>query len=98
MSIIIAAVIILFVVVIAVLAIGFDTVDASHIGVKNRFGVIQGTMQPGMAWTGLFVHVEQYDLRMQKMTVEMLEGAKTAVDIDGQTIKARIETHSASSL
>jgi len=74
-----------------ILMLGFDTVDASHMGVKNRFGVILGLQQPGMQWTGLFTHVEQYDLRMQKMTVEMLEGEKTSVDIDGQTVKARIE-------
>ena len=87
----VSLIIIAFFIVIAIIISGFDTVDASHVGVKNRFGVIQGTMQPGMAWTGLFVHVEQYDLRMRKMTVEMLENEKTAVDIDGQTIKARIE-------
>ncbi len=86
----IAVIVILFFGMIFLFA-GFDTVDASHIGVKNRFGVIQGTMMPGMAWTGLFVHVEQYDLRMDKMTVEMLEGETTSVDIDGQTIKARIQ-------
>lgn len=80
-----------FAILVIILLLGFDTVDASHIGVKNKFGVIQGTMQPGMAWTGLFVHVEQYDLRMQKMTVEMIKDETSAVDIDGQTIKARIE-------
>lgn len=72
---------------------GFDTVDASHIGVKNRFGQIIGTMQPGMQWTGVFVHVEQYDLRTKQMTVEMMDGAQTAVDKDGQTVKARIQVN-----
>jgi len=71
--------------------LAYDVVDASHIGVKNRFGKIHGTMQPGLEYTGLFTHVEQYDLRVQKMTVEMLEGEKTSVDIDGQTVKSRIE-------
>lgn len=72
---------------------GFDVVDASHIGVKNRFGEVLGLMQPGMQWTGLFTSVEQYDLRVQKMTVEMLEGEQTSVDIDGQTVKARIQVN-----
>ncbi len=87
------ATIVIAILVIGLIALfaGIDTVDATNVGVKNRFGVIQGTMQPGMAWTGLFVHVEQYDKRIQKMTVEMLEGEKTSVDIDGQTVKARIE-------
>lgn len=69
---------------------GFDTVDASHLGVMNRFGEIQGVMQPGMRWTGLFTHVEQYDLRMRTMTVEMMNAEQTAIDHDGQTVKARI--------
>lgn len=90
----IAGGIVLFMVVIVgiiiVLFMGFDTVDASHIGVKNRFGEIIGTMNPGMQWTGLFVHVEQYDLRTRKMVVEMLNAEQTAIDRDGQTIKARI--------
>jgi hypothetical protein len=34
-----------------ILTLGFDTVDASHLGVMNRFGVILGVMQPGMRWT-----------------------------------------------
>lgn len=82
---------IILVIAVVVGFMGFDKVDASHIGVKNQFGVIKGSMQPGMMWTGLFVHVEQYDLRMRKMDIDMLEGEKTAVDIDGQTVKARIK-------
>ena len=80
----------LFIVVIIVCFMGFDTVDASHIGVKNRFGVLQGTMTPGMQWTGLMVHVEQYDLRMRKMTVNM-QGNQGSVDKDGQSVFAAIE-------
>jgi regulator of protease activity HflC (stomatin/prohibitin superfamily) len=72
------------------LGLGFDTVDASHIGVKNRFGVLEGTMQPGMQWTGFFTHVEQYDLRLRKKIIEM-NGADSAVDKDGQGIFATIE-------
>jgi len=73
-----------------VLALGFDAVDASHLGVKNQFGVIQGIMQPGMQWTGLFVDVYQYDLRMRRMEVPMT-GSEGAVDKDGQSVYARIE-------
>ena len=78
------------VVLLIILLMGFDTVDASHIGVKNKFGVIQGTMQPGMAWTGLFTHVEQYDLRIKKMSVEMI-GDQGAVDKEGQSVYANVE-------
>jgi regulator of protease activity HflC (stomatin/prohibitin superfamily) len=48
-------------------------------------------MQPGMQWTGLFTHVESYDLRIRQATVEMLTAEQTAVDKDGQSIKARIQ-------
>jgi len=82
---------IIFCGIVVVCMAGFDVVDASHIGVKNRFGVIKGTMNPGMQWTGLFTSVEQYDLRIRKTTVEMLTAETTAVDKDGQTIKARIQ-------
>lgn len=70
--------------------LGFDVVDASHVGVKNRFGVIQGTQTAGMQWTGLFVHVEQYDLRVRKMTIDM-QGTESAVDKEGQSVFATIE-------
>ena len=70
--------------------LGYDTVDTSHIGVKNRFGVQQGTMAPGMQWTGLFTHVEQYDLRSRTMTVVMDE-KNSAVDHDGQNVYATVQ-------
>lgn len=82
-----------FLVALFVLLIGYKQVDASHIGVMNRFGVITGTMNPGMQWVGIFTHVEEYDLRVRKMTVEMLTGEQTAIDKDGQTIKARIQVN-----
>lgn len=74
-----------------VMWMGYDTVDASHIGVMNQFGEIKGTMTSGMRWTGVFTHVEQYDLRTRQDTVEMLTAEQTAVDRDGQAIKARIQ-------
>jgi len=86
----VVAVFIVFIIVMFILISGFDTVDASHIGVKNKFGVLHGIMQPGMAWTGLFMHVEQYDLRMRTMKVEMA-GDDSAVDKDTQAVYAKIE-------
>jgi len=80
----------IFFIVILIAVLGFDVVDASHIGVKNKFGVIEGTMTSGMQWTGLFTHVEQYDLRMRKLTIDM-QGDESAVDKDGQSIFATIE-------
>lgn len=72
------------------LILGFDMVDASHIGVKNQFGTLKGTMSAGMQWTGLFTHVESYDLRMRRMVVEM-QADNSAVDKDGQSVYATIE-------
>ena len=83
-------VMILMIIGFIVLMIGFDTVDASHIGVKNKFGVLHGTMQPGMAWTGMFMDVYSYDLRMRQMHIEMYDES-SAVDKDGQSIYADIE-------
>jgi regulator of protease activity HflC (stomatin/prohibitin superfamily) len=82
----------LFVLALLVYMLGFDTVNASHIGVKDQFGQIQGTMMPGMQWTGLFVHVEQYDLKTRKATVDM-SGGESAIDRDGQSVFARIEVN-----
>jgi len=81
--------IVMIVVVIGFL--GFDIVDASHIGVKNRFGEIKGTMQPGLGWTGLATNVYQYNLRVRKMTISMSDGITSSVDKDGQSVFANIE-------
>jgi len=75
---------------IVVAMVGFDTVEASHKGVKVRLGEITGIMNPGLQWTGLFTTVHQYDLRTRKMSVNMM-GAEGAVDKDGQSIYATIE-------
>ena len=72
------------------LAMGFDTVDASHKGVKVKFGKVIGTMDAGIQWTGLFVDVFQYNLRTRKLQIEMT-GNEGAVDKDGQSVFARIE-------
>jgi regulator of protease activity HflC (stomatin/prohibitin superfamily) len=83
-------VIILAVIGVIIAAAGYDTVDASHVGVKVRLGELKGTMQPGLQWTGLFTDVHQYDLRLRKMQVNML-GSEGAVDKDGQSVYANIE-------
>ena len=80
----------IFFICLLVYLLGFDTVSASHIGVKDQFGQIQGTMMPGMQWTGLFVHVEQYNLKTRKEVVEMMSD-ESAIDKDGQSIFAKIE-------
>ena len=72
--------------------VGFDSVDASHRGVKVRLGKITGTMEPGMEWTGPLTKVYQYDLRVRKMTVDMA-GNQGAVDRDGQSVFATIEVN-----
>jgi len=54
-----------------VMMLGFDTVEPSHMGVKVNFGNIQGSMMPGTQWTGVFTHVEQYDMRIRKDVIEL---------------------------
>lgn len=70
-------------------SLGFDSVDASHLGVKVKLGEIQGTMTPGFAWTGLLVHTYQYDMRVRSMTVQMV-GEESATDKDGQAVYGNI--------
>lgn len=76
--------------VIAIVALlGFDTVDANHLGVQVKLGQLIGVQDPGMKWTGLFTHVYQYDLRTRKNVIDM-SGANSAVDKTGQAIFATI--------
>lgn len=89
---VLGGILLVFMLGLIVYGLGFDTVNASHIGVKDQFGQIQGTMMPGMQWTGLFVHVEQYDLKTRKATVDM-SGGESAIDRDGQSVFARIEVN-----
>lgn len=86
------AAIIIFVIALFIGLAGFDTVDASHKGVKVRFGKIIGTMNPGIQWTGMFTDVNQYSLRTRKVEVTM-EGDEGAVDKDGQSVYGRIEVN-----
>jgi len=79
-------------VVFAVIALfaGFDTVEPSHKGVMVSLGELKGTMNPGMAWTGIFTTTYQYDLKLRKSTIVM-DAANSAVDKDGQSVYAKIE-------
>jgi len=88
----ISVIVILMIVGLFIAIVGFDSVDASHKGVKVRLGKITGTMEPGMEWTGLLTDVHQYDLRVRKMSVNM-EGNQGAVDKDGQSVFATIEVN-----
>jgi regulator of protease activity HflC (stomatin/prohibitin superfamily) len=83
-------VIIIFIGAAIVAALGFDSVEANHLGVMIKMGQVQGIMQPGTAWTGIFTSVETYNLRMRQMTVNML-GDQAAVDKDGQSVYATID-------
>lgn len=82
----------LFIGALLLLFLGFDTVDANHIGVKVRLGELIGTQDAGMQWTGLFTHVYQYDLRVRKVVVE-LQGSQSAVDKTGQSVFATINVN-----
>lgn len=72
--------------------LGFDTVDANHIGVKIRFGNILGTMTSGMQYTGVFTHVEEYDMRTRKIVVDM-QGTQSSVDKTGQAVFGTIDVN-----
>lgn len=79
----------IFVVLGMLLLLGFDTVNANHLGVKVRLGKMIGVQEPGMQWTGLFTHVYQYDLRRRKNVID-LSGVNSAVDKTGQAVFATI--------
>lgn len=83
---------ILAVIGIFVAALGFDKVDPSHRGVKVRLGELQGIMEPGLQWTGLFTTVHQYDLRLRKVEITM-DKANSAVDKEGQDIFGSIQAN-----
>jgi len=87
-----ALLVVVFVVGVIVAMLGFDTVDANHLGVKVKLGEMKGVMEPGLKWTGLFTSVYQYDLRLRKSKVE-LQGGASAVDKTGQAIFATINVN-----
>jgi len=83
------AAIAIFFIVFLVLMLGFDTVDANHLGVQVKLGQIKGIQEAGMQWTGLFTHVYEYDMRTRKNVIDM-SGANSAVDKTGQAVYATI--------
>jgi regulator of protease activity HflC (stomatin/prohibitin superfamily) len=89
-GIVIISLIVVIIGTIIILAMGFDTVDASHRGIMIEFGKTKGTMEPGIKWTGLFTDTIQYSLRTRKLHVDML-GQDSAVDKDGQSVYASID-------
>lgn len=72
--------------------LGFDQVEANHLGVKVKLGKITGAMEPGLEWTGLFTQVHQYDLRLRKATID-LSGVNSAVDKTGQAVFSTIDVN-----
>ena len=66
--------------------LAFDKVDADKIGVKDRFGVVLGTMKSGLRYTGFFVGVTEYPLTIQKISLDRIE----AVDRTGQAVYSSI--------
>ncbi|MCK5642062.1 MAG: hypothetical protein KAJ19_14755, partial [Gammaproteobacteria bacterium] len=68
----------------------FDTVDANHVGVKNRIGEITGTMNPGLEHTGVFTRVFQYNLMTRPVLIDMTGAASSAPTAEGQPIYATI--------
>lgn len=77
---------------IIVLVLGFDKVDANHLGVKVKLGEVTGVQHAGIKWTGLLTDVKQYDLRLRKATI-LLEGENSAPDKKGQSVFARIDVN-----
>lgn len=76
----------LLLIIVLVLFLGFDKVDADKVGVMDRFGVVLGPMSSGLKWTGFFVGVTSYPLTIQKISLDRIE----AVDIGGQAVFASI--------
>jgi len=71
---------------------GFDTVEPNHLGVKVAWGQITGVMQPSTQWTGLFVSVIPYDMRIRKASID-LSGDNYAPSKEGQKIFATIDVN-----
>lgn len=74
------------------LLMGFDKVEANHLGVQVKFGQIVGVQEPSLQWTGLWTDVYQYDMRTRKAEIE-LSGSNSAVDKTGQYISATINVN-----
>lgn len=83
---------VIFLTAILIAVLGFDKVEANHLGVKVRLGEVIGHMDAGMEWTGFFVSVHQYDLRLRKAVIE-LQGGNSAVDKTGQAVFATVNVN-----
>ena len=88
-----AVVVLIIVLGITVALLGVDGVEPNHLGVKVKFGKILGTMKPGVEWTGMFTHVYEYDMRIRKVSVNMLDEKSSATDKDGQAIFGSISVN-----
>ena len=55
-----------------ILGMGFDKVEANHMGVMVRLGEVTGTMNSGIQWTGILTSTKQYDMRIRQTKVEMV--------------------------
>ena len=75
-----------------VMLLGFDKVEANHLGVMVRYGQIIGVQEPSLKWTGLFTQVYQYDMRVRQAEIE-LSGSNSAVDKTGQYVSATINVN-----
>ena len=92
LSVTVIAVIVLIVAGFLYFLMAYDMVEPSHRGVQVRFGKILGIQKPSLQHTGLFTHVYHYDMRTRKIEIDLV-GENSAVDRDGQMIKAKINVN-----
>ena len=78
--------VVVFIIGVILLAMGYDTVAANHLGVMNTMGELKGVMNPGFKFTGFFTNVVSYDMRIRKVKVDMLTEQSSASDNTGQVI------------
>lgn len=83
-------VIAIIVILTGLVAMGFDMVDANHIGVKNKMGKLIGIQHEGLQWTGFFVSVKQYSKMTRPFTIK-IDNRSSAATSDGQSVFAIIK-------
>lgn len=71
---------------------GYDKVPASHLGVMEQFGHIKGVQEPGLKYTGILTTVEKYDLRTNKVVINLF-GKESAFDNTGQAVYATVNVN-----
>jgi len=75
-----------FVICTIILAMGFDSVAAGHIGVKERMGVIDPTpWGPGIQWTGILTSTQDFDTRIQLYNYDV-----SAFSSDAQVVRTNV--------